>query len=160
MSDPVTLIEIPMRLDYKITAAGSRAKFLRGLVEGKILGERCSECAKVYVPWRGCCPTCGTAESTTVELADSGTVTTFSIINIPFGTQAFQTPYAAAAILLDGADLPLLHLLNNVPLAEVRMGLRVRAVWDDQPKPTLETIRWFTATGEPDAPFAAYKDHL
>lgn len=160
MSDPVTMIEIPMRLDYTITAAGSRAKFLRGLVEGKILGERCSSCKKVYVPWRGCCPTCGTAQSTTVELADRGTVTTYCIINIPFGTQAFQTPYAAAAILLDGSDLPLLHLLNNVPLAEVRMGLRVRAVWDEQPKPTLETIRWFTATGEPDAAFDSYKDHL
>jgi uncharacterized protein len=159
MSEPVTLLEMPMRLDYTITAAGSRAKFLRGLVEGKLLGERCGGCAKVYVPWRGCCPTCGTAESETVELADRGTVTTFCIINIPFGTQAMPTPYAAAAILLDGADLPILHLLNNVPLEQVRMGLRVRAVWDEQPKPTLETIRWFTATGEPDASFDSYKDH-
>lgn len=160
MSDKVTSIQIPMRLDYQVTAGASRAKFLRGLMEGKILGERCSGCAKVYVPWRGCCPTCGTADSTTIELPDRGTVTTFSIINIPFGTQAFETPYAAAAILLDGSDLPLLHLLNNVPMAEVRMGLRVRAVWSDEPKPTLETIRWFTASGEPDAPFASYQEHL
>lgn len=160
MRDPVTLIEIPVRLDYQVTAGASRARFLRGLLAGKILGERCTSCTKVYVPWRGCCPTCGTAESITTEVADRGTVTTFSIINIPFGTQAFQTPYAAAAILLDGADLPLLHLLNNVPMPEVRMGLRVRAVWDDEPKPTLQTIRWFEAAGEPDAPFEAYREHL
>jgi len=160
MSDPVTLIKTPMRLDYRVTAGSNRARFLRGLMERKILGQRCVGCRKVYVPPRGCCPTCGTTDSETVELGDHGTVTTFSLINIPFENQAFQLPYGAAAILLDGSDLPLLHLLNNIPVDEIRMGWRVKAVWSDEPRPTLETINWFEASGEPDADYDSYKEHL
>ena len=159
MAEPVRNVIAPMRLQYRVTAGIHRSRFLRALMQGKILGERCAQCHKVYVPWRGCCPTCGSAESATVELPDRGTVTMFAIINIPFGTQAFKTPYAAVAILLDGADLPLLHLLNDVPIDQVRTGMRVKAVWDETPKPTLETIRWFTTSGEPDAPYDSYKEH-
>lgn len=159
-TEPVTRIKTPMRLDYRVTAGSNRARFLRGLLEQKILGERCASCKKVYVPPRGCCPTCGISESETVELADHGTITTFALINIPFDNQAFQLPYGAAAILLDGADLPILHLLNNIPVEEIRMGLRVKAVWGAEPKPTLETIQWFEASGEPDADYETYRLHL
>ena len=160
MTEILRSILAPMRLEYRVTASAHRTRFLRGLMQGKILGERCAECRKVYVPWRGSCPTCGVGESERVELVDRGTVTTFSVINLPFDNQAFKTPYAAAAILLDGADLPLLHLLNELPIEDVRMGLRVKAVWSPTPRPTLETIRWFTASGEPDASYASYEQHL
>ena len=35
------------------------------------------------------------------------------------------------------------------------MGMRVQAVWvpPSERRPTLESIRWFSPTGEPDAPF-------
>lgn len=160
MTDPIRGIITPTRLEYRVTAGSHRTRFLRALMQRKIVGARCAGCQKVYVPWRGCCPTCGTAECASVEVPDRGTVTNFALINIPFGTQAFKTPYAAAAVLLDGADLPLLHLLNDVPVENVRMGMRVKAVWSETPMPTLETIRWFTALDEPDAPFDSYKEHL
>jgi hypothetical protein len=72
-----------------------------------------------------------------------------------------KLPYVYASILLDGADIPLLHLVD-VPAAEARMGMRVKAEWaaPADRKPTLESIRWFVATGEPDAEFSAYKEHL
>jgi hypothetical protein len=38
--------------------------------------------------------------------------------------------------------------------------MRVRAVWADKPVPSLESIKHFRPTGEPDAPFEAYKEHL
>jgi hypothetical protein len=156
------ILQTPIRLDYTITAGAHLSRYLRGLADKRILGARCDECAKVYVPSRGACPTCAVPTGAEVEVAHTGTVTTFCIINIPFGRMPFDPPYAAAAILLDGADIPIFHLIRGIPVDEVRMGLRVRARWaaDAELKPTLESIRWFEPTGAPDAAYDTYRKHL
>ena len=105
---------------------------------------------------------CGVATEEEVELPDKGTVTTFCVVNLPFYGQAIKPPYVCASILLDGADIALFHLIQEVPAEEVRMGMRVEAVWDDaeELEPTMESIKHFRPTGEPDAPFDSYKEHL
>ncbi len=42
------------------------------------------------------------------------------------------------------------------------MGMRVEAVWvdDDQLTTSLENIRWFRPTGEPDADPASFREHV
>ena len=75
-------------------------------------------------------------------------------------TPARELPYAAASIVLDGADTTLFHLIQECPVAEVRMGMRVRAVWAAERGPSLESIDHFKPAGEPDAPYDAYKEHL
>ena len=54
-------------------------------------------------------------------------------------------------ILLDGSDLPLMHLIQECPVADVHIGMRVEAVWVDEADlgPTLESIRYFRPNGEP-----------
>lgn len=161
MSDPVTLLKTPIRLDYTVTAGKHLSHYLRALAEKRILGARCGGCAKVYVPPRGSCPTCGIpTDAGDVEVADAGIVTTFCIINIPFGNMPFKPPYCAAAIILDGSDQPIFHLIRGIDVHEVRMGMRVKAVWAEELGPTLESIQWFEPTGEPDADFDTYVEHL
>lgn len=159
---PVTMLHTPIRLEYTVTAGRHLSRYLRGLADRKLYGARCGTCDKVYVPSRGACPTCGVPTADEVEVADSGTVTTFCIINIPFGNMPFAPPYAAAAVLLDGADVPIFHLVRGVEPTEVRMGMRVKAAWvaDAQLAPTLESIKWFEPNGEPDADYDSYKGHL
>jgi len=55
---------------------------------------------------------------------------------------------------LDGADIPLGHLIQEVPAEEVRMGMRVKAEWrpESERTPSMDTIKYFKPTGEPDAP--------
>ena len=67
MSDPIKKIITPMRLDYRITPGHAQTPFLRGLVEGKFLAQRCPKCAKVYIPPRGSCPTCAVPTEEEVE---------------------------------------------------------------------------------------------
>ena len=97
-----------------------------------------------------------------VELPDRGTVTTFCIVNVPFAGQRVTPPYVAAYVLLDGADIPLQHLILGCPADEVRMGMRVEAVWKprEQWGTTPENIDHFRPTGEPDAPLESYAHHL
>ena len=162
LTEPVRKIRTPIRLDYTMTAGEAQSRFLRQIANGKIFGQRCPECEKVYVPPRGSCPTCGIATRDEVELADKGTVTTFCIVNIPFAGAAVEVPYVCASVLLDGADITLFHLVQEVPVDEVRMGMRVEAVWAPPEKrgPTLESIKHFRPIGEPDTPYEAYKDRM
>ena len=48
-----------------------------------------------------------------VELSDKGTVTTFCVVNVPFYGQQIEIPYVSATILLDGADIGLMHLIQE-----------------------------------------------
>jgi hypothetical protein len=161
MSEPVKVIPAPVRLEYTVVAGRHLSRYLRALAERRIIGGRCRGCNKVYVPPRGACPTCALPIDDEVAISDHGTVTTFCIVNISFGNAALPPPYAAASVLLDGSDIPIFHLIGGTPVEEVRMGLRVRAVWvpDADLGPTLESIRWFEPTGEPDAEYASYAEH-
>ena len=117
---------------------------------------------KVYFPAREADPATGKQLDEFVELPDVGTVTTFAIINIPFAGQRIKPPYVAAYVLLDGADIPFLHLVSDIDAAEVRMGMRVQAVWRPREEWGLgiDNIEYFRPTGEPDADYDTYKHHL
>ena len=158
----VTGVITPVHLDYVYAASPEESAFFRGLAEGRILGQRCPVCEKVYVPPRGACPVDGVPTTDEVELPGTGTVTTFCIVNVPFLGQKIQPPYVSAYVLLDGADIAFLHLIQEVPADEVRMGMRVEAVWKprDEWGTTIENILHFRPTGEPDAPYETYHQHL
>jgi len=158
----VTGVVTPVELDYLYAASPEESAFFRGLKEGRILGQRCPACHKVYVPPRSACPVDGVATTDEVELSHTGTVTTFCIVNVPFLGQRITPPYVSAYVLLDGADIAFLHLILDVPAEEVRMGMRVEAVWKPREEwgTTVENISHFRPTGEPDANYDTYKQHL
>jgi uncharacterized protein len=160
--DPVTGVVTPVSLDYDYAASPEESLFYRGLNEGRIMGQRCPTCEKVYIPPRSACPADGTPTAEEIELAQTGTVTTFCIVNVPFLGQKITPPYVSAYVLLDGADIAVLHLILGVPADEVRMGMRVKAVWKPKDEWTfsLENIDHFAPTGEPDADYDTYKQHL
>ena len=161
-ADDVTMITTPINLHYMHSASPEESRYLRGLEQGRLLGQRCPACGKVYIPPRGACPTDGVPTEEEVELPDRGIVTTFCIVNVPFLGQRIKPPYVAAYILLDGADIAFLHLVLGCAADEVRMGMRVEAAWKprDQWGTTLENIDHFRPTGEPDAPYDSYAGHL
>ncbi len=141
----------PVRLHYMHTASPGESFYLRGLAERRLLGQRCGVCGQVYVPPRGTCPADGVPTHEEVELSQSGTVTTFCIVNVGYPGQKVTPPYVAAQILLDGADIAFGHLVLGGDPSEVRMGMRVRAVWGD------EGVSHFEPSGEPDAAYESYE---
>jgi hypothetical protein len=140
----------PVRLHYMHTASPGETAYLRGLAEHRLLGQRCGVCGQVYVPPRGTCPADGVPTSEEVELPESGTVTTFCIVNVGYPGQRVTPPYVAAAVLLDGADIAFQHLVLGCDPGEVRMGMRVRAVWGE------DGVSHFEPAGEPDASYETY----
>jgi len=160
--EPVTMMTTPVRLHYTHSASPVETRYLQGLAEGRLLGQRCPECGQVYVPPRGACPTDGVPTEQEVEVAGTGTITTFCVVNVPFLGQRITPPYVAAHVLLDGADIPVQHLVLGCEVDEVRMGMRVEAVWKprEEWEHTMENIDHFRPNGEPDAPYESYSQHL
>jgi uncharacterized OB-fold protein len=160
--DPVTMVVIPSSIEIQHTASHPESAYLRALQEGKLLGARTGKSGKLYFPAREADPATGKELDEFVELPDKGTVTTFAIINIQFPGQRIKPPYVAAYVLLDGADIPFLHLVTEIDASEVRMGMRVEAVWKPREEwgLSIDNIEYFRPTGEPDAEYDSYKHHL
>lgn len=161
-AEPVTMLTTPVDLHYVHSASAEESYYLRGLKEGRLLGGRTADGGKLYFPPRGADPTNGQPTSEQVELPDRGIVTTFCIVNVPFLGQRIKPPYVAAYVLLDGADIPFLHRVLECDPADVRMGMRVEAVWKPREEwgYGLENVDHFRPTGEPDADYDTYRMHL
>ncbi|MCT2062238.1 OB-fold nucleic acid binding domain-containing protein [Dietzia cinnamea] len=160
-AEPVTGIVTPVGLSVTHTAAPAESEFLRAIVEGRMLGRRRSNGPEVYVPPRDYCPSDGVAMGEYVEVADVGTVTTFGIVNVPFAGQEVKPPYVTAYILLDGSDVPVQHLVLGCEASEVRIGMRVRAVWapESERPASMKAITHFEPSGEPDTDPATVAIH-
>ncbi len=159
--DPVTSIVTPVRVDYTYTPGISQSKFLLGLKQGKLLGGTCDECGRVYVPSRGACPRCARPTSTFKEVADNGTVITLTIVRVPSENIDVPLPYCVASILLDGADISMNGLIQECELADVRIGMRVQAVWKPESEwdYDMANIKHFRPIDEPDVPFEQIKEY-
>jgi uncharacterized OB-fold protein len=161
-SADVTMVTTPIQLSVQHSASLQETRYLQGLKDGRLLGQRCPQCGKVYIPPRGACPVDGVPTEEEVELPDRGIVTTFCIVNVPFLGQRIKPPYVAAYVLLDGADIAFLHLILDCAAEDVRMGMRVEAVWKprEEWEYGLQNITHFRPTGEPDAPYESFREHL
>ncbi len=163
MSDDVLRIRTPISIKYQYSAGPRVSSHLLGLMDGRFVGKRCPVCELVYMPPRnGTCAKCGALLGEDVEVGQRGTITTFCVVNVPFLGQTIKIPYVSATILLDGADMGMQHLIQEVDAADVRMGMRVEPVWKprEEWQPSLENVLHFRPTGEPDAPFESYAGHL
>jgi uncharacterized OB-fold protein len=151
-----------MKLPYHYVAGDYRARYLRALKDKVILGSKCSKTGKVFVPPIIASPESFAPADEFVQVADRGVVTTFCVVNIPVIGRALEIPYVAASVALDGADISIFALIQECKPEDVRMGMRVEAVWkpDGEREGSHEDILHFRPTGEPDAPLASFINRL
>lgn len=162
MTEPVGEIITPIRLEYRYTPGTASSRFLRSMKEGHLVGRRCPSCLKVILPPRGSCSMCGELLGEEVELSDSGTLVTFAIVNVNFANRVIDLPYVTGEVLFDGADMTTMVLLSGLPLEDVRMGMRVKAVWLPEAEwdYSLANIDHVEPIDEPDADYESFKGLL
>jgi uncharacterized OB-fold protein len=160
--EPVTMMEYFASISYKnpVSENGERA-FAAG-ARNVLLGQRCPNCGRTYAGGRGFCPidsTELTAEHD-VELPQRGVVSNYTIVTpVQYPGQTETEPFARVFIRLDGVDVVLgFQDLIDVPVAEIRPGIRVAAMWasEAEREDTLSArggvsglVGWIP-TGEPD----------
>lgn len=82
-------------------------------------------------------------------------------LDVAEGDTVIYSKYGGTEIKYN-ADIPFLHLVSDVDAHQVRMGMRVEAVWKPRERWGLgiDNIEYFRPTGEPDANYDTYKHHL
>jgi uncharacterized protein len=152
-------------LEYHPLASPPVDRFADALLAGRIIGQKCPQCEKVYVGPKDFCPLDAIEldESNDFECAQTGTVAGYTIVKPVdyYGQQETQN-FARVSVLLDGGgSLGLQHLVE-VPLEDVRVGMRVSCVWKPEPDRIIEDvggmggvdvtdcIAGWMPTGEPD----------
>ena len=120
-----------LRGDFAWDTGIAIGRYLAGLKAGIILGARCATCRKIVVPPRLVCEMCFRPMSEFIPLKDTGVVNTFSLCYVTWDVQRIKDPEIPAVIDIDGAS-PLhgiMHKLGELDPQNVRMGMRVKAVW-------------------------------
>jgi uncharacterized OB-fold protein len=161
-AEPVQRLRLPASMTYRYNPGIAQTRYLRGLEQKKIIGERSATNPDVYVPSRGMNPNEGQPTTEQVEVGPKATITSFCVVHIGFGVNAPPTPFVSALILPDGAAVSLYGTLLEVPIEEVRIGMRVEPVWvsDDQLKPSSENITHWRPIDEPDVDAELLKGHM
>ncbi len=142
----------PARAHYEVTAGYTLSGALRALVDGRFVGQVSRESGRVYMPPLGACPISATATTEDIELPNTGVVIAFCVVRLPVHGQGVKLPFACADIMLDGADTTFLGLIQECEVEDVRIGMRVEAVWKEAAERTtsLASVRYFRPLPEPD----------
>jgi hypothetical protein len=155
-------------LVYEEPLTAVRERYAEGLLAGRFIGQKSPATGKVFVPSSGYDPLARAllSEADDVELPPTGTVVGFTVITpVQYYGQKETEPYIRASVLLDGSDTPLGQQdIRDIPVAEFRVGLRVRAVFRPREERSVDELsnRWagtgscierWVPTGEPDVPF-------
>jgi acetyl-CoA C-acetyltransferase len=148
-------VSIQPVLPYRYSAGIYGSRFLEALKDRKILGSRCSPCGMVLVPPRIVCARCLEKMEEFIELPPTGTLTSYTQVTFPFldpfTGELRPIPYCYGMIRLDGADNTLQFFLEEKEIQNVRIGLRLRAVFREKREGNLRDILFFrTDKGSPD----------
>ena len=160
--EPVKYVETTIHLPYHYVAGNYRALYMRNFKHKRIIGSVCSKTGKVFIPPIVNSPASFAPCDEFVEVSDKGVVTTFCVVCIPVIGRDIELPYVAASVALDGADISIFAAIQGCKAADVRMGMRVEAVWkaDGERQGNHEDILYFRPTGEPDAPLESFIHRL
>jgi 3-hydroxybutyryl-CoA dehydratase len=139
------VVEGKLALPYQYFAGRTGSRFLVALRdEKKIMGVRCKHCDKVFLPPRRTCERCmADLSEAWVELKPTGTVTGFTVVRYAEPHQPVAPPYILALIQLDGADTPICHIVRGIAVSQMKVGLRVKAVFAKKTTSTIMDIACF-----------------
>jgi len=159
--EPVTMMEYRASITYETPIPANVARAEQAAREGRFLGLRCPTCGRTYDGSRGFCPidSIELRAEHAVDLPQRGVVANYTIITpVQYPGQTETEPFARVHVLLDGADVVLAYQdLIDVPNDDVRIGMRVAAVWasaaeqgtTSDPRMAQGLVGWMP-TGEPD----------
>lgn len=146
---PAENLSAPLVLEYPFrrTVGPVQSAFLTGLRERLVLGIRTRD-GRVMCPPVEYDPVTGDELSELVELAETGTVATWSWEPEPRPHQPLDRPFAWALIRMDGADTGLLHAVDAGSQDRMATGLPVRIRWADERQGAITDIACFEPARE------------
>ncbi|MDD5749013.1 MAG: Zn-ribbon domain-containing OB-fold protein, partial [Actinomycetota bacterium] len=144
------------KIEYAWDNGVAIGRYLEELKKGRIIGRKCNKCRRIMIPPRMFCEFCWRNTDEWVYVKDTGTVNTFSICYINWDASRIpkgKPPYIPAVIHIDGATpgMGILHKLGEVAPDDVRIGMKVKAVWKkpEEREGSILDILYWKPTGKP-----------
>ncbi|WP_031025711.1 Zn-ribbon domain-containing OB-fold protein [Streptomyces sp. NRRL WC-3725] len=146
------VLTAPLVVEFPFTRSLGpvQSAFLTGLRERVVLGVRTTD-GRTLVPPVEYDPVTAEEIRDLVEVAPTGTVTTWAWNHAPRRGQPLATPFAWVLVRLDGADTALLHALDAPGPDAVRTGMRVRVRWAGERTGAITDIARFEPYDGPPA---------
>jgi uncharacterized OB-fold protein len=119
-------------------------EYWNGTQAHELRAQRCSSCGRLRWPPQGFCPYCYSWDFNWTNLSQTGTIQSYVVIHQAIAAFAEAVPYAVARVMIDNTDeaVILTSSVIDVPWEEVKVGMRVRAAFDDvTPEVTLPRFR-------------------
>ncbi len=131
-TDDVIRVPFLMKMEYRYALGAYASRFFQELKDhGRLVGIRCPECERVYVPPRPVCGICFAETSDWVPVSDEGVLVGATVVRLPFidpmTGERRPVPYGMGIIRLDGASTAMYHFVDETDDAKLKVGRRVKA---------------------------------
>ena len=132
-----------LAMPYRHSAGIAGSIFIRGLMKKKIMAVKCPACNLTYVPPKTVCTECFGQMEEWVELEGKGTLLTYSEINYPMPAHPLPPPFIIGSVRVDGADTALIHIIGEVDIENIMIGMKVEPVFRENPQGSILDIKHF-----------------
>lgn len=119
----MTTLSAAIEMPYTLTAGRAVGTFLAELGQRRILGSSCGSCATVRVPAQDFCGDCGGETPDFRQVPEVGDLEAWTVTDQGI----------VALVRLDGTDVAFLHRIVDADPASLEVGMRVGAVWAEEP---------------------------
>lgn len=127
---------------FKMDGRGMKL-LVDGMKEKKIRGIKCQQCGTVYVPGPTYCRKCFIDIDEVAEAADTGEVMSFTVEMADVRGNPLDEFRVSAMIKLDGCDTWFVGTIIGIDWQDVKVGMKVKTIWVDDPQGTLSDIEHF-----------------
>ena len=162
-SEPVVLMDYLASITYRNPVPPSSDIVVDASHEHRLVGFQCPGCQKIYIGGRGVCPIDSVefGEEHLVDLPQKGTLSNHVVITpVQYPGQTETEPFARVFVQLDDVEVVLGYQpVIDLPVEDVKIGVRVEAVWappgeDTGDAPSMAgafgSLLGWRPTGEPD----------
>ena len=148
-TEELICLRVTNSVDQRFASGPVMGRWFAGLREKKFMANKCPLCGRTQIPPREICAICRCRVHEFMELGPKGTVTNFDIVYFaspdPLTGVVRDTPYAPIYVVLDGASEQeaFAFELKREEIGEIKVGVRVRPVWADQPTGSFRDVLYF-----------------
>lgn len=140
----IFIFQEKLQVPFLYSAGPVVSRFYREIQKNRrIMATRCSRCNRVIMPPRGICGRCFCRTAEWVEVGKEGKLTSFTTVHYSEPIHPVEAPFHYGLILLDGADTAFVHIIAEAQEKDLHIGMRVEAVFNDEPKGNILDIKYF-----------------
>ncbi len=142
-SQPIKL-QGSIEISYEWSAGIAGSRFFQEIRDNKrIMGTKCPKCSRVLVPPRIFCEECFIDVEEWVEVSPKGELVTFGESYLGTDGSKLKEPWILGIIRLDGADGGLIHYIGEARPEELKIGMSMEAVFNEERNGNILDIKYF-----------------